>query len=472
MRLKRFLNGKMAKSVMAVTLAGVITAACVAVGSDSINSNGTDINTQNIQTVTAGADSYVADETSQMTGSDAKGAFTTEDLGISASDYTDDEQIAKAADTIANADAQNIVNTQFELIPVEKLAITADTSSENEVMGGRKEYIDNGGAKQSAAVKFAETPMYVYGVDVSKWQGDINWAAAKASGISFAMIKCAGRSTGDGSLYIDPYFVQNIQAAQSVGIQCGVYFFSQATNIVEAYEEACLTVQLCQQYNITYPVAFDWESASDYRVALVPQNQLTMNMIAATFCNTVASYGYTPMVYACKNDLYNTFEPASLSASYKIWMANYYNDYYYTSNIYMFERPLPATSFPYQMWQFGVTNAIPGFNGYVDMDLGFFYYMPTVAATSFQLTVTQKEISTTFGSPVNLLDGVIAVSSAGIDATPFVTYLISDVNGQLVTEDYAYANVGIYAVTYTLTDVDGTTASEQALLYVYPPTGA
>ena len=191
----------MAKSVMAVTLAGVITAACVAVGSDSINSNGTDINAQNIQTVTAGADSYVADETSQMTGSDAKGAFTTEDLGISASDYTDDEQIAKAADTIANADAQNIVNTQFELIPVEKLAITADTSSENEVMGGRKEYIDNGGAKQSAAVKFAETPMYVYGVDVSKWQGDINWAAAKASGISFAMIKCAGRSTGDGSLY-------------------------------------------------------------------------------------------------------------------------------------------------------------------------------------------------------------------------------------------------------------------------------
>ena len=63
MRLKRFLNGKMAKSVMAVTLAGVITAACVAVGSDSINSNGTDINAQNIQTVTAGADSYVADET-------------------------------------------------------------------------------------------------------------------------------------------------------------------------------------------------------------------------------------------------------------------------------------------------------------------------------------------------------------------------------------------------------------------------
>ena len=134
MRLKRFLNGKMAKSVMAVTLAGVITAACVAVGSDSINSNGTDINAQNIQTVTAGADSYVADETSQMTGSDAKGAFTTEDLGISASDYTDDEQIAKAADTIANADAQNIVNTQFELIPVEKLAITADTSSENEAV--------------------------------------------------------------------------------------------------------------------------------------------------------------------------------------------------------------------------------------------------------------------------------------------------------------------------------------------------
>ena len=130
----------MAKSVMAVTLAGVITAACVAVGSNSVN-NGTDVSALNTQAVTDTSVTAADDTTSQMTGGDAKGAFTTEDLGISASDYTDDEQIAKAADTIANADAQNIVNTQFELIPVEKLAIAADTSSENEVMGGRKEYI-------------------------------------------------------------------------------------------------------------------------------------------------------------------------------------------------------------------------------------------------------------------------------------------------------------------------------------------
>ena len=102
----------MAKSVMAVTLAGVITAACVAAGSNSVN-NSTDISALNTQAVTDTAVTAADDTTSQMTGSDAKGAFTTEDLGISASDYTDDEQIAKAADTIANADAQNIVKTQF-----------------------------------------------------------------------------------------------------------------------------------------------------------------------------------------------------------------------------------------------------------------------------------------------------------------------------------------------------------------------
>lgn len=390
--------------------------------------------------------------------------------GLSAGDY-DALYGAAFVDAVADADANTAESSQYELIPIEELNITEDVSSEYEVLGGGRNLVDRGGFEQSAAVNYTEMPMYVYGVDVSKWQGDINWTAAKAAGISFAMIKCAGRSTSiDGSLYIDPYFVKNIQEAQAAGIQCGVYFFSQATNVVEAYQEACLTVQLCQQYNITYPVAFDWESANGYRVTYVPQNQLTMNMIAATFCNTVASYGYTPMVYACKNDLYNTYESSSLSSSYKIWMANYYDEYYYTNRIYMFEKPLPATSFPYQMWQFGITNAIPGFNGYVDMDLGFFYYMPVIAS-SFQLTLASNMIVTTYGTPVNLLDGVTAVSSAGINALPFVTYMITDVNGQLVTEDYAFLNVGIYAVTYSLTDVDGTTDSKQALLYVYPPDG-
>lgn len=388
-----------------------------------------------------------------------------------AADYTDDKELAQKIDMIASADVNDIVNRQFELIPLEELNIVADTSAENEVMGGNKDSIDKGGAKSTAASGYTEIPGYVYGVDVSKWQGDINWQAARAAGISYAIIKCGGRSTGlDGELYIDPYFEKNIQAAQAAGIQCGVYFFSQALNVVEAFQEACATVQLCQKYNITYPVAFDWESADGYRVAYYPQNKLTMNMIAATFCNTVASYGYTPMVYANKSDLYNIYDAGLLSASYKIWLANYYPEYHYTNRIYMMERPLPETSFPYQMWQFGAVNGIPGFGGFVDMNLGFFYYMPTVGSR-FQLSVASNTISTTAGNRINLLDGVTAVSSAGINAIGYVIYAVTDVNGQLVTEDYAFATVGIYAVTYSLTDVDGTTDSKRILLYVHAPGG-
>ncbi len=469
------LRGRIIKTAAAVTLAGVLcTIPLVTARYNTINNNAVNNNAVSGQV----SEAYAADdginsknaETAACEG-DTQAVFSTKDLGIDAANFTQDKQLAKTVDEISNADVNDIVNAQFELIPLEQLNIAEDTSSEHEVMGGKKKHVDNGSLEKMSASNYTEMPMYVYGVDVSKWQGDINWQAAKAAGISFAMIKCAGRSTAlDGSLYIDPYFVKNIQEAQAAGIQCGVYFFSQATNVVEAYQEACVTVQLCQQYNITYPVAFDWESESDYRVAYYPQNKLTMNMIAATFCNTVASYGYTPMVYACKSDLYNTYEAGALSASYKIWMANYYEEYHYTNRIYMFERPLPATSFPYQMWQFGVTNAIPGFNGYVDMDLGFFYYMPTIAS-KFQLSLASNTISTTYGNPVNLLDGVTAVSSAGINAIGYVIYSIVDVNGQLVTEDYAFANVGIYAITYSLTDVDGTTASKQALLYVYPPAG-
>lgn len=465
------INRKLRAAVIGTVSAGIVAgAAFFAIGGGNAGASGA-LGTGTTDVAQAAMTQDVSLDTDVTTSStgDAEGIYKAEDFGIDAANYTDDAELAKTVNYLANADADEIALSQAQLLSLEELNIGEDTSGENEILGGGRDY-RNQSADTKTAVQMVETPMYVYGIDVSKWQGNIDWNLVKASGVSFAMIKCAGRSTGvDGELYIDSYFTQNIQAAQAAGIQVGVYFFSQATNIVEAYQEACMTVQLCQQYNITYPVAFDWESADDYRVALVPQNQLTMNMIAATFCNTVASYGYTPMVYACKNDLNYTYEPASLSAAYKIWMANYYDDYYYTSRIYMFERPLPTTSFQYQMWQFGVSNVVAGINGYVDMNLGFFYYMPTLTS-SLQITAT-KQITTTYGVPVDLLSYVSATSAAGIDARAYVTYSLVDTAGQLVTSDYAFANVGIYAVNYSLTDVNGQTVTDTALLYVYPPDG-
>ena len=108
-------------------------------------------------------------------------------------------------------------------------------------------------------------------VDVSHHNNDngegvINWAEVANAGYKFAMVKVAGRSIKeDGGLYTDDYYDENIRGALANGLQVGVYFFSQAMSVDEAVEEANYICDLIAGYNITYPVVFDWETASGYR---------------------------------------------------------------------------------------------------------------------------------------------------------------------------------------------------------------
>ena len=408
--------------------------------------------------------------------SDKKNAIVIDEVSntvsIDVSQYTDNKEIA---DTVAgilaiNPDADNLQNEPVKLLTMDELKVASDDlSSEGEVMGRNVTVSDVDESKTEAvqqsikdykdmavqtSVSNYELPVASYGIDVSKWQGDINWAAVKASGISFAMVKIAGRSTAmDGELYIDSYADRNIRGAQAAGIQVGVYFFSQATNVIESYQEACLVVNLLKNYNISFPVAFDWESASGYRAEYAPKDQLSMNLIATTFCNTVETYGYNAMIYACASDFYSTYDSTTLCAKYKAWMARYYNDYYYTSNIYMGERSLPMETFTYKMWQFGVSNVVAGINGYVDMDLGFFTYAPIESPMA--INVQAPVLSGTCGQYYNLLTGVTAVSHAGTDATAYVRCTVTNIFGVEVTPQAAFTVPGTYTVKYSLVDATG-----------------
>lgn len=213
----------------------------------------------------------------------------------------------------------------------------------------------------------------VPGIDVSHWQNDIDWAAVANAGYKFAMIKVAGRSIGDGAeLYQDAYFRTNIEGAIKNGIKVGVYFFSQALTVQEAYEEASYILNLIDGYNISYPVAFDWETTDGYRTH-DKLNSDELTKICEAFCDTVKSHGYEPMIYLSKNDWINCVDRQTLSSKYSVWLAWYFYKYYYSdeNRLYQNGDELPDLDFKYNIWQYTSTGRISGVDGYCDMNVSF-----------------------------------------------------------------------------------------------------
>ncbi len=202
------------------------------------------------------------------------------------------------------------------------------------------------------------------GIDVSKWQGKIDWSKVKADGIDFAIIRIGYRGE-NGNLYKDANADYNIQQAQNNGISVGVYFFSTAISQEEAQQEANWTVSAIKGYKISYPVAYDCEgyTSPESRMYNLTNTQRTNNAIA--FLNAIKNAGYDAMFYASKSDLENHFETARLEKDYFIWLAHY------SKNIY------PAVQTPEytgkcDMWQYTNKGKVSGISGNVDMCVSYF----------------------------------------------------------------------------------------------------
>ena len=259
-----------------------------------------------------------------------------------------------------------------------------------------------------------------FGVDVSHYQSDhgaIDWKKVKDSGITFAIIKCGGRSIGtDGKLYKDPAFEQNIVGALANGIQVGIYFFSQAKTTSEASAEADYCLSLIQKYKITYPVAFDWESGKNYRVNKVKISNQQLTNICTTFANKIAAAGYTPMVYFCKNDWLGRVDGASLTKKYKTWLAYYFKDYYYTERQWKPGDDGPEFDYNYDIWQYGVTNTVPGINYYTDMNVAMFSYDNyTIDLYEPYISTDSDTITVPYGKASAFLDQCHAINCLGVD---------------------------------------------------------
>ncbi|SHJ54973.1 glycoside hydrolase family 25 protein [Parasporobacterium paucivorans] len=211
-----------------------------------------------------------------------------------------------------------------------------------QTIGGLKYYFNESGVKSSKV-----------GVDVSRYQYAIDWAAVKASGVDYAIIRLGYRGYGSGALVLDPYYIQNIRGASAAGLQVGVYFFSQAITETEAVEEASMVLEYIRGYNISCPVAFDTEFVNDVARA----NNLSATdrtTIALAFCRTIANAGYTSTVYASKSFLYNNLELSRLSG-YQTWLAHYVN--------------MTDYAYDYDMWQYTSKGSINGISTGVDLNV-------------------------------------------------------------------------------------------------------
>ncbi len=197
----------------------------------------------------------------------------------------------------------------------------------------------------------------VLGIDVSKWNGNIDWNAVKNSGVSFVIIRCGYRGSATGVLVADPKFKSYITGATGAGLKVGVYFFSQAINEVEAVQEASMAIELMKGYQVSYPVFIDTEYTAGGRANSLSVSDRTA--VCKAFCETIKSAGYTPGVYASKTWLESNVTASSLS-SYRIWLAQYAST--------------PTYKGKYDMWQYTSKGTVSGISGKVDQNISYLGY--------------------------------------------------------------------------------------------------
>lgn len=157
------------------------------------------------------------------------------------------------------------------------------------------------------------------GIDVSKWNGSIDWNAVKNSGVNYVIIRVGYRGSSQGALIEDPKFKTNIKGATAAGLKVGVYFFTQAVDEVEAVQEASMVLDRISGYKISYPVFLDVEAQRRKRRChrFCYQNRSLQGILQHD-----QECGYTPGVYANKTWLTSKMDAGALSG-YKIWLAQY-----------------------------------------------------------------------------------------------------------------------------------------------------
>ena len=188
------------------------------------------------------------------------------------------------------------------------------------------------------------------GIDVSKWQQNIDFNKVKAAGATFVMMRIGVQRYVGAELELDEYYLQNIKKAKEAGLKVGVYFYSIAVNKEESIKQAKWVIEKLNGTKLDLPIVFDWESWSWWN--LMELSFYDINDIADSFLDTITENGYKAMLYGSKYYLENIWEN---NKDYPVWLAHYTNETNYNGE--------------YIMWQLSDSGTIPGVNGNVDLNI-------------------------------------------------------------------------------------------------------
>ena len=316
-----------------------------------------------------------------------------------------------------------------------------------------------------------ENTQVTYGIDVSRFQGTIDWSQVANAGINYAMVRVGYRDSTTGEITSDTNAKYNMQEAEKNGIKLGAYFFSTATTKDEAIEEADWVANYISKYSITYPVGYNCEGFENSTSRQYSLTKDERSSIAMAFLGEISAKGYTPIFYASKNEMAQDakWNTSTISSKYKIWMAWYNQD---TSNL----ANKPSTSVNCDMWQYSNKGTVPGISGKVDVDVAYFGYNGTETAKD---TSEREVASADVEALMNFTDvneTVTAKSKTNLRNKPSQgddsTVMLTLQNGQTATRTgtsssgwsrVVYDGVTYYAVSsYLTTDLSTPTPAEES----------
>ena len=228
-------------------------------------------------------------------------------------------------------------------------------------------------------------------IDVSTWNGNIDWDKVYKSGVRYAMIRSSFGIENPNQ--VDNKFVRNITNAQRAGVKCGIYHYSYAKSAAEAKKEAEFCLKTIKGYKIDLPVAFDIEDSSQTNLG---KDALTSIVIA--FCDRIKSAGYRPMLYCNPNWLCNYLHKDKLINKYDIWLANW---------------GVSAPSYNCAIWQYSENGSVPGISGSVDMNWIYKDYTSTKPATTKPVTKPSSVKKTDYSVKVTAQAGLNVRKGAG-----------------------------------------------------------
>ncbi len=362
----------------------------------------------------------------QQTGIQQIGAGAqSEETGSEAAAETESGQEAEKTEATQETEAQ-----EESAVKSTVAAEVGSMDDEEDPQGGANAAGTGGGASvdlNAAAKAEGETDEVTLGIDVSKYQGSIDWEQVAQSGVEFAMVRVGYRTKVTGIIYEDPGARYNLQEATKNGIFVGAYFFSSAVTQEEAQEEAAWVADFISRYQITYPVAYnceDFQSPDSRQYGLGVEERTD---IACAFLDTIAAAGYTPMFYASRNEMEGSaqWNMDTLGSRYRVWVSQYPEQPYP-------ETPASTYSGTHAMWQYTSQGTVAGIRGSVDVNLAYFGYSQAAAAkdqtpaeevaanpelginfTEVNDTVTAKELTNLRSLPTTLDSEVVYQLSNG-----------------------------------------------------------